>query len=292
MECNMPSLFISYRSDDNPEASLGIYTQLRNLVGPASIFMDRTGIASGEVWPEKLKDALEDAAVVLLLIGSKWLRCTDHHGRRKIDDPKDWVHQEIIAALSGKKTIIPILIGTSVEMPSRAALPEDIASLGDIQAYRLHDTRWDEDLYALAKLLVERHGFTGPVLGVPLPPKCATVTPLSPEEIDSNLTSLSGWDIYESLLPGEVSRYRMELRKVYEFESFEQAIKFMVDAVEPINRAWHHPRWENQWRTVTINLSTWDIGSRISHLDFELARLLDGLYERTLRRKESQAILS
>jgi len=279
----MPSLFISYRSDDNPEAALGIYTQLRNLIGPASIFMDRTGIASGEVWPERLRGALADAAVVLVLIGSKWLRCTDHHGRRKIDDPKDWVHEEILTALSQKKTIIPILIGLSVEMPSRVALPGALSSLADIQAYRLHDSHWDEDLYSLARLLIERHGFTGLVSGVPLPPKCATVVPLSPDEIDSNLTSLSGWDVYESPMPGEVSRYRMELRKVYEFASFEQAIRFMVDAVEPINQAWHHPRWENQWKTVTINLSTWDIGSRISHLDLELARLLDGLYEKALK---------
>jgi pterin-4a-carbinolamine dehydratase len=44
-------------------------------------------------------------------------------------------------------------------------------------------------------------------------------------------------------------------------------------------KAQHHPRWENQWRTVTVYLSTWDIGYRVSALDIALARTLDALYE-------------
>ena len=53
---------------------------------------------------------------------------------------------------------------------------------------------------------------------------------------------------------------------------------FMVAAVPAIEELQHHPRWENQWRTVTVYLSTWDIDSRISHLDLKLAKKLEQIY--------------
>jgi pterin-4a-carbinolamine dehydratase len=37
----------------------------------------------------------------------------------------------------------------------------------------------------------------------------------------------------------------------------------------------HHPRWENVYRTLWINLSTWDIGHRISQFDLMLASRID-----------------
>ena len=53
----------------------------------------------------------------------------------------------------------------------------------------------------------------------------------------------------------------------------------MQAAVRPINEVQHHPRWENQWKTVTVYLSTWDIGNKISKLDVDVALLLDELYQ-------------
>ena len=57
----------------------------------------------------------------------------------------------------------------------------------------------------------------------------------------------------------------------------------MNKAVDPINEVQHHPRWENQWRTVIVYLSTWDIGLKISRLDVDLAKVLDGIYEELTR---------
>jgi hypothetical protein len=37
-------------------------------------------------------------------------------------------------------------------------------------------------------------------------------------------------------------------------------------------------RWANQWRTVVVHLSSWDIGYRISKLGIELARERDSIY--------------
>ena len=59
--------------------------------------------------------------------------------------------------------------------------------------------------------------------------------------------------------------------------SFADAIGFMNAAVPKIDALQHHPRWENVWRTVSVWLSTWDIGHQPSELDLELAACLDGL---------------
>ena len=40
----------------------------------------------------------------------------------------------------------------------------------------------------------------------------------------------------------------------------------------------HHPDWENIWRTITVWLTTWDLGHLPSIYDIELAEYLDQLY--------------
>jgi pterin-4a-carbinolamine dehydratase len=115
------------------------------------------------------------------------------------------------------------------------------------------------------------------------------VAALSEVELDSELDSLPGWEPVESFIPGDYPKTRKELRKAYLFRSFRSAVGFMYAAVDPINQAkpQHHPRWENQWRTVTVYLSTWDIGFRISLLDIQSARLMDALYEKISHQKKA-----
>jgi hypothetical protein len=42
--------------------------------------------------------------------------------------------------------------------------------------------------------------------------------------------------------------------------------------------AMHHPRWENIWRSISVYLTTWDIGHNISDRDIQLAKYLDLAY--------------
>jgi pterin-4a-carbinolamine dehydratase len=62
------------------------------------------------------------------------------------------------------------------------------------------------------------------------------------------------------MLARDYPNARLELRRAYRFPSFKKAMEFMQTACDPIQKATHHPRWENQWRTVVVYLSTWDIG--------------------------------
>ncbi len=90
---------------------------------------------------------------------------------------------------------------------------------------------------------------------------------------------MPGWSTVESIVPQTYPKVRQELRRAYKFNSFEAAINFMHGSIETIDRMQHHPRWENQWKTVTVYLTTWDIGSRISAKDIELAKALDAAYQ-------------
>jgi 4a-hydroxytetrahydrobiopterin dehydratase len=99
--------------------------------------------------------------------------------------------------------------------------------------------------------------------------------PLTEEQLDAALQTLPGWEPVESYIPRDYPRSRHELRRAFRFKTFRGAIEFMSSMVVPVNKAKHHPRLENQWRTVIVHLSTWDIGQKISRLDIELAHTID-----------------
>lgn len=105
------------------------------------------------------------------------------------------------------------------------------------------------------------------------------VPPLRDEQLEDELARLPGWEPVESSVPRDYPNTRQELRRVFVLDCFKDAMDFMADAVSPIEERVHHPRWENQWRTVIVYLSTWDIGNRISKLDVDLPHALDALYE-------------
>jgi pterin-4a-carbinolamine dehydratase len=278
-----PLVFISYRRTDSQQAALGLYTQLRARIGPGSVFMDRSGISAGDVWPQRLLEKIKLATVVFALIGPAWLKAADEFGRRRLDLSDDWVRNELVAAINSGKPVIPLVLAPLLNMPVAEALPQELRALISYQSYSLRDDHWDSDLNELVRLLVDRHEFKESDRPVRLPQPQVSVKPLSEAELHQELKLLSGWEPVESLIPGDYPKARQELRKVYVFKSFKSAIQFMSAAADPIHGIQHHPRWENQWRTVTAYLSTWDIGLRISKLDIQLAKILDEVFDKLTR---------
>lgn len=69
-----------------------------------------------------------------------------------------------------------------------------------------------------------------------------------------------------------------KLTKTFEFKSFEEAILFMVRASEEISQLNHHPEWTNVYNKVMVKLSTHDAGNIVTEKDWELARVLDGIF--------------
>jgi pterin-4a-carbinolamine dehydratase len=267
-----PFAFISYRREDSALAARYICEMICRQFGTTSVFLDVEGIDSGEEFPARIMTELERATVVLALIGPHWLAVTDKYGRRRIDKPDDWVRQELTYALQ-RCVVIPTLL-LETPLPDREALDDALVSLRTRQVLKLRDDTWHDDLIRLMSRL-EDLGFarqTEYPLRYPTPQ--VQVRELAALELRNVLDTLPDWQAR----PNE--RRGSELFKSYEFVSFKDAMGFMHAATPHISKVQHHPRWTNMWRTVTVSLTTWDIGSRISPLDVDLARYLDELRER------------
>lgn len=99
---------------------------------------------------------------------------------------------------------------------------------------------------------------------------------LSAVELAAALVELPDWQVVLSTSAKD-NRQQQALYRNFKFASFEKAMHFMAQAVPMISQLNHHPRWENNWCTVSVWLTTWDAGHQISSLDVELAQQLEAL---------------
>lgn len=279
-----PGLFISYRREDTRDAAHAVYTQFQMYFGSDQVFMDVNTIGAGNKWPERIRTALEDAKGVVVLIGHNWLFSHDAYGRRRLDLEQDWVRLEVRTALERDKRIYPVLLGATATMPVAEALPEDIASLASYQvAASLRHSYWVQDINGLARAL-EKDGVlkqpTDTERAFPYPnpnPTKAKLKALTEQELADALAALDGWEPWSETIVSEYPHQRQELRRTVLFDSFPAAIAFMQEAALVFQREDHHPRWANQWRTLTIRLATWDAGNKITTRDVEVAAKIDQL---------------
>lgn len=68
------------------------------------------------------------------------------------------------------------------------------------------------------------------------------------------------------------------LSKTFTFPSFEDAMRFMQQAALFISELDHHPTWTNTYNRVEVQLTTHDVGNKITQKDRDLAKSLDALY--------------
>jgi hypothetical protein len=116
-------IFISYRKEDSQQIVDLLAEKLKQHFGGAAVFKDDRDIRAGEDWPKKLRDELEARKVMIVVIGSHWLTSFDKHGRRRIDDEKDWVRKEICTALELGKRVV-VVLANDAAMPSVQGLPQ------------------------------------------------------------------------------------------------------------------------------------------------------------------------
>jgi tetratricopeptide (TPR) repeat protein len=113
--------------------------------------MDIDSIDLGEDFGEKINKVVGECDVLLALIGRHWLTVTDSEGRRRLEDPADWVRVEIQAALDHNVRVIPVLV-QGVSMPSAEDLPEQIAALARFNALAIGQN-WRSDVDRLSAFI-------------------------------------------------------------------------------------------------------------------------------------------
>ena len=125
---------------------------MRGRFGASSVFMDVTDIEAGVDFVDVLQRAVGSCDVLLAVIGPEWLSSTDRRGRRRLDDPHDFIRLEIGTALKRNVRVIPVLV-EGATMPAAEDLPADLEPLTRRQAVELRDTHWLADVDSLTSVL-------------------------------------------------------------------------------------------------------------------------------------------
>ncbi|MXQ84566.1 hypothetical protein E5288_WYG020882 [Bos mutus] len=114
-----PDVFISYRRNTGSQLAslLKVHLQLHGF----SVFIDVEKLEAGKFEDKLIQSIMSARNFVLVLSAGALDKCMQDH------DCKDWVHKEIVTALSCGKNIVPVIDG--FKWPEPQALPEDMQAV-------------------------------------------------------------------------------------------------------------------------------------------------------------------
>jgi hypothetical protein len=139
----MPNVFVSYRREDASGHAGRLIDRLRQQFGASNVFMDVDDVPVGGDFREALKKAVRASDVMVVVIGRHWLDARDPAtGRRRLDNPDDWVRVEAAEALEKAIPVVPVYVqGAPLLLADQ--LPDVLKGLSSRQAAVLSDAQWD-----------------------------------------------------------------------------------------------------------------------------------------------------
>ena len=151
----MADIFLSYRRQDSQSATGRLADRLEAWFGADRVFHDIESIPVGDDFAAAIRRALRSASVLLVVVGPEWLDARDGEGRRRLDDPGDFVRLEIEVALAQGIAVVPVLVD-GARMPAADRLPPSLAPFARCQAIELSASRWQHDTGQLIEQLHSR----------------------------------------------------------------------------------------------------------------------------------------
>lgn len=158
-------IFISYRRADSEGYAGRIFDYLVERFDKGNVFLDVETIKAGDDFTRDIGDAIGSCHALIALIGPHWLAAADEKGRRRIDQPGDYVRLEIAAALKRNILVIPVLV-QGAEMPRPEDLPGELKALHKRSAVEISFDRFVYDMDRLVEAVGGAYGtviVTGPV---------------------------------------------------------------------------------------------------------------------------------
>ena len=144
-------IFISYRRDDAAGEAGRLADHLQRRFGADRVFLDIETIDPGTDFVQVLQRSLQETAAVLVVIGRRWVDVRGASDGRRLDDPGDFVRQEVERALSRGVPVVPVLV-QGARLPRVEDLPPVLAPLVTRQTATLdHD-----EFHADAERLCDR----------------------------------------------------------------------------------------------------------------------------------------
>jgi hypothetical protein len=159
-------IFISYRREDTKAYAGRLHDHMVRKFGADRIFMDIDNIKPGDDFIKVIEEAVTSCDVLLALIGKDWLTVVGADGRRRLDNPKDFVRVELDKALNPKPggdpersseperriRVIPILV-EGATMPQADELPPPLQNLVRLHASPLRTDTWWGDVEHLLQAI-------------------------------------------------------------------------------------------------------------------------------------------
>lgn len=147
-------IFINFRAQDEPGFAALLQRELSRTFGPNEVFYAGMTIRPGDDFQVRLLEGVRRAAVLLAVIGPRWLTAPHPLGGRAIDREADWIRREIAEAFANDVRVIPILVDDT-EWLTNAPLPIDISALSRCQYIRLRHNDLEYDLARIVDNLRE-----------------------------------------------------------------------------------------------------------------------------------------
>ena len=145
-------IFLSYRREDAAPYARLLQFQFRERIPDARVFMDLDSIEPGLDFAEVIREAVDSCTVLVALIGRQWATHTDEDGRRRLDNPDDYVRFEVQAALERGVRVIPVLVDGARPLRQQQ-LPSALQKLARLNALELSYGRYEYDADRLLNLL-------------------------------------------------------------------------------------------------------------------------------------------
>lgn len=124
----MPRIFISYRRADSMGITGRIHDRMVAAFGEENVFQDVENMQIGVDFRKFIREQIASCDVVLVVIGRQWTSTQDERGRKRLDNPADFVRIEIENALSQNKVVIPVLVENAA-MPQETDVPSTMQEL-------------------------------------------------------------------------------------------------------------------------------------------------------------------
>src|SRR3984893_12197223 len=138
-------VFISYRRADRAGYSGRGMDRLDRELGLDLVFMDVDAIPLGTNFSKVLHEEVAKCGVLLAVIGPNWSDARSEDGKRRLDDPNDFVRIEIAAALQRDIPVIPILLD-GARIPKANQLPDDLKDLPSRNGLDVRHVSFHEDM--------------------------------------------------------------------------------------------------------------------------------------------------
>ncbi|HEY4278964.1 MAG TPA: toll/interleukin-1 receptor domain-containing protein [Conexibacter sp.] len=152
-EIAMSGIFVSYRRADAPDVAGRLVDGLVARFGRNQVFVDVDSIEGGADFEKRIDRALGTCHAFLAVIGRRWITIEDEDGRRRLDNPEDWVRSELVRALEAPDVeVLPVLIN-GAKMPGTDRLPAPLRPLVKQQAIELTSKHWRADVERLHERL-------------------------------------------------------------------------------------------------------------------------------------------